>query len=53
MEHLFYVKELHMILCAVINNQFLQTEKVRAANVNDMSVLQAINIVLDKHPELR
>ncbi|TXG69898.1 hypothetical protein EZV62_004833 [Acer yangbiense] len=30
-----------------------ETEKVRDENTNDMSVLQAISIVLDKHPELR
>ncbi|OMO92442.1 Flavin amine oxidase [Corchorus capsularis] len=30
-----------------------ETEKVRDENTNDMSVLQAITIVLDRHPELR
>ncbi|GKV00270.1 hypothetical protein SLEP1_g12988 [Rubroshorea leprosula] len=30
-----------------------ETEKVRDEHTNDMSVLQAISIVLDKHPELR
>ncbi|GLT57709.1 hypothetical protein SLA2020_306610 [Shorea laevis] len=30
-----------------------ETEKVRNEHANDMSVLQAISIVLDRHPELR
>ncbi|XP_059282071.1 probable polyamine oxidase 4 [Lycium ferocissimum] len=30
-----------------------ETEKVRNENINDISVLQAISIVLDRHPELR
>ncbi|KAM7523912.1 hypothetical protein LguiA_013814 [Lonicera macranthoides] len=30
-----------------------ETEKVRDENCNDLSVLQAISIVLDRHPELR
>ncbi|WMV17990.1 hypothetical protein MTR67_011375 [Solanum verrucosum] len=30
-----------------------ETEKVRNENSNDISVLQAISIVLDRHPELR
>ncbi|GLT97364.1 hypothetical protein SLE2022_149320 [Rubroshorea leprosula] len=30
-----------------------ETEKVRNEHTNDMSVLQAISIVLDRHPELR
>ncbi|GLU10596.1 hypothetical protein SLE2022_273890 [Rubroshorea leprosula] len=30
-----------------------ETEKVRDEHCNDMSVLQAISIVLDRHPELR
>lgn len=31
----------------------MQTEKVRNENSYDISVLQAISFVLDRHPELR
>lgn len=31
----------------------MQTEKVRNENSNDISVLQAISVVLNRHPELR
>ena len=31
----------------------MQTEKVRNEHSHDLSVLQAISIVLDRHPELR
>lgn len=31
----------------------MQTEKVRNENSYDISILQAISFVLDRHPELR
>lgn len=33
--------------------RLVQTEKVRNEHSHDLSVLQAISVVLDRHPELR
>ncbi|KAK9194269.1 hypothetical protein WN944_004973 [Citrus x changshan-huyou] len=46
-------KEMAIKVGEIFKRILNETQKVRDENTNDMSVLQAISIVLDRHPELR
>lgn len=46
-------KEMAIEVGEIFKRILSETEKVRDEHTNDMSVLQAISIVLDRHPELR
>ncbi|KAH9738532.1 putative polyamine oxidase 4 [Citrus sinensis] len=46
-------KEMAIKVGEIFKRILNETQKVRDEHTNDMSVLQAISIVLDRHPELR